>query len=274
MKKTIVVVFFSIILTTLAVKAIDNPEFFLATVGRGGIKKEQGPCPQDMVFVLSEKGGFCIDKYENSVGANCPYQDPKSQAESRENLNFPDCKPVSVANAVPWRFISQDQAQLACAKAGKRLPTNEEWYLAALGTPDKSSDWTNDDCQTANNWSFQPGPTGSGKNCVSLVGAYDMIGNVWEWVSGTAIDGNFEGRQLPDKGYIDSTDGRGLPAITNSNAPNPNYNDDFFWTQKEGVKAFARGGYWDNKSLAGFYSVYLINPPSYAGPGTGFRCAK
>ncbi len=274
MKKTIIVVFFSIILTTLVVKAIDNPEFFLASVGGLGAKKEQVPCPLDMVYISSDKGGFCIDKYENSPGSNCPYSNPQTQAETRENLNYSGCEPVSAAGVIPWRFISQDQARLACSKARKRLPSNEEWYLAALGTPDPAQGWGPDDCQVANNWHFQPGKTGSGKNCISSAGAYDMIGNVWEWVNETAINGVFEGRTLPEKGYIDGTDGKGLPAATNLTTSNPNYNEDFFWILKDGVRAFARGGYWDNRSFGGYYSVYLVQPPSYVGPGTGFRCVK
>lgn len=225
--------------------------------------------------MLSEKGGFCIDKYEAAPGSGCPYEDPQNQAHTRENLNNPDCKPVSAAGVVPWRYISQDQAQLACAKAGKRLPTNEEWYLAALGTPNPNSNWGPKDCHVNSNWNFQPGLTGSASNCVSSAGAYDMIGNVWEWVKGTIIDGIGEdGRRFPERGYIRNTDGKGLPAETDIEMPDPNYNEDFLWIQHEGVRSFMRGGYWDNQSRAGIYSVYLIYDPASAGPGTGFRCVK
>lgn len=274
-KRTIVVVIGAIILTTLGVRATDNiTSTFLASVGEN-VERNELLCPLDMVFVPSETGGFCIDKYEASPGSGCSYQDPQSQVQTRTNLNEINCKPVSVSLAVPWRYISQDQAQAACAKAGKRLPTNEEWYLAALGTPDVNSNWGPEDCHVANNWNSQPGLTGSGSKCISSAGAYDMVGNVWEWVKGTALDGVYEEkRQLPERGYIDSTDGRGLPGLTNPNTPNPNYNEDYFWVHSEGLRAFARGGYWDNQSLAGIYSIYLIYQPSSVGPGTGFRCAK
>ncbi len=272
MKKTIFVVLTSIILTTVIVKAVDNPEVFTATINviLGGKEK----CPDDMVFVPTANGGFCIDKYENSPAADCPHQDPQSQAETKDNLDSTSCKPVSVAGAIPWRFISQDQARLACSKAKKRLPTNEEWYLAALGTPDPNGNWQKEDCNLANNWNQQPGKTGSGKNCISSAGAYDMVGNIWEWVNDTSINGIVDNKILPERGYIDSTDGKGLPASTNPSLPNPNYNEDFFWIQKDGIKAFARGGYWNNQAAGGYYSIYLIHPPSYAGPATGFRCAK
>lgn len=272
-RREIIVIFFTIILTTLIVRGFDNVSSFLPAMISKRIK-DNSPCSADMVFIPKENGGFCIDKYENSASLQCPFQNPKSQEETRENLNNPNCKPISVPNALPWTFISRDQAEQACAKAGKRLPTNEEWYLASLGTPDKSSNWAADDCHLANNWDSQPGRTGSGKNCVSSFGVYDMIGNVWEWVKGAAIDGIFEQRELPERGYVQSTDGKGMPALTDSEKPNPDYNEDFFWIQKEGPRAIARGGYWDNKERAGMYSVYIMYLPSQVGPGTGFRCAK
>lgn len=274
-KRAFIVIVAAIILTTLGVRATDNLASFLPASISDGFRRNDSPCPQDMVFVLSPTGGFCIDKYEASAGPDCPYDNPQNQAQTRDNLNELNCKPVSVSGAVPWRHISQDQAQAACAKAGKRLPTNEEWYLAALGTPDSGSDWGPKDCHVASNWESQPGLTGSGSNCVSSAGAYDMIGNVWEWVKETAFDGYYEDqKKLPERGYIDSTDGKGLPALTNPDFPNPNYNEDFFWIHFEGIRSFTRGGYWDNQSRAGIYSVYLIYQPSSTGQGTGFRCLK
>jgi len=273
--RVIIVIALATVFTTIGIRASDNIASMFSASVRDGLGEDGSPCPRDMVFVVSEIGGFCIDKYEASAGPNCTYKDPQNQAQTRENLNDPNCKPASVASAVPWRYISQDQAQVACAKAGKRLPTNEEWYLAALGTPDPNSGWGANDCHVASNWQSQPGLTGSGSNCVSAAGAYDMIGNVWEWVKGTAVDGIYEGgRELPERGYVDSTDGRGLPGMTNPDTPNPNYNEDYFWVHFEGLRAFSRGGYWDNQSRAGIYSIYLIYEPASVGPGTGFRCAK
>ena len=227
-----------------------------------------------MIFVPSPSGGFCLDKYENSPGEKCPFKNPQNQAETRENLNTPECKPVSVPNAIPWVFISKNQAEQACAKAGKRLPTNEEWYLASLGTPDKSADWGPGDCHVANNWNSQRGRTGSGNNCVSSFGAYDMIGNVWEWVKETVIEGKYENRILPEKGYVQSVDEKGLPLVTNLENSDPNYNEDFFWISQEGGRAIARGGYWENGKKGGIYAAYIVYLPSQFGPATGFRCAK
>ncbi len=266
-KKEIIVVVLSVALTTLGIKAADQFS------GDNKGSKENNGCGVDMVYVVAPGGGFCIDKYEVSASENCPYAEPMSQSDTRFNVNDKKCKPVSKSGQTPWRFISQDQAILACAKAGKRLPTNEEWFAAALGTPDRLSGWSVNDCQVDNNWDDQPGKTGDGINCVSAAGAFDMIGNVWEWVSGTVDNGEYEGRELPSSGYINGTDSGVMPAKT-EDEPDQNYYDDYFWLTKKGVRGVARGGYWGNKGEAGQYSLYVVVEPSYTGKGIGFRCAK
>jgi hypothetical protein len=265
-KKEIIVTVSAIILTTIGIKASDE-------IFGPDSSVPEGPCPPEMVFVASAEGGFCIDRYEASASGDCPNTIPSGQTETRDNLSYPVCKPESKPGALPWRYISQDQAALACAKAGKRLPSNQEWLQAALGTPDKDNGWGADDCQVSGNWSQQPGPSGSGKNCVSAAGAFDMVGNLWEWVQGAANDGKIGGKQLPNSGYVDSMDGEGLPGITNPDTPNPDYNSDYFWLVNKGLRGIVRGGYWDNKSDAGQYSVYMVAPPSSGEAGIGFRCA-
>lgn len=269
-RKEMVVVFTAIILTTAGIKASDK---FLNSNGGEANTGEKG-CPPDMVYIISDSGGFCMDKYEASAGKDCPNDDPQNQEATKINNDAVKCKPASVAGVNPWRNISQNQAMVACAKAGKRLPTNKEWLAASLGTPDKAGDWNEDDCQVAKNWESQPGVSGSGGNCVSSAGVYDMVGNVWEWVAGTIADGRYDGRELPKKGYIKGVDENALPSETSADGGDPNYNEDYLFIVNVGTRAFARGGYWDNQKDAGQYSIYLESAPSFAGIGIGFRCAK
>ena len=210
----------------------------------------------------------------SSANEDCPNLKPNSINQSRFNLESLKCFPVSRANAIPWRNISRDQAILACAKAKKRLPTNKEWQQAALGTPDLNDNWSFDDCQVNNNWKKQPGYTGSGKNCISSAGVYDMIGNVWEWVSNSVVNGNHNNTELPDAGFVGGMGDDGIPGITNFDEPNKNYNNDYFWINKIGLRGIVRGGYWNNKTDAGQYSAYIINQPFQAEAGIGFRCVK
>lgn len=235
-------------------------------------KEADKRCPSDMVAVSNPGGEFCIDKYENSAGDKCFFAAPNNQDETAKNLNEMNCRPVSESGNVPWTNISLDQAQFACAKAGKRLASHQEWFEAALGTPDGGSP-TRDDCQISKNWEKQPGSTGSGKNCVSGSGAYDMVGNVWEWVSGLAKDGKIGDHDLPKEGYIRSTNGQGLPLET-GDKPDEIYFKDYFWVKNQGTRAIARGGYWDNGQDGGQYSLYVVLQPNTVGQGIGFRCAK
>lgn len=253
-------------LSTAGIKASDS--LF------GGKGQVSSLCPADMVFVPGSTGGFCIDKYEDAAGAGCSVSNPQSQDETRGDLEVQACLPVSQKGLIPWRYISQNQAAVACAKVGKRLPTNTEWLAAALATPDASKNWGSDDCQVANNWDQQPGLTGSGKNCVSGAGAFDMVGNVWEWVDGTVEDGKYQGKDLPEEGYVQGVNSLAMPTETNLDQGNPNYYNDYMWLKKTGSRGIARGGYWANNDQAGQYSVYVVTPPSTAGTGTGFRCAK
>jgi Sulfatase-modifying factor enzyme 1 len=91
-----------------------------------------------------------------------------------------DIYAVSLPSVTPSAFITWFQAQEACANAGKRLPTNAEWQVGANGTPDPGPDNGTTDCNSAGD---QLTPTGSRSRCVSARGAFDMAGNVAEWVA-------------------------------------------------------------------------------------------
>jgi hypothetical protein len=91
-----------------------------------------------------------------------------------------DVYAVSLRSVAPAAFITFFQAQEACANSGKRLPTNAEWQASATGTPDPGADNGTTDCNTA---SGSDPITGARASCVSSRGAFDMVGNVGEWVA-------------------------------------------------------------------------------------------
>lgn len=261
------VIFVVMLVTAVVVRAADRK------ISDKQVEDLQDGCPTDMVFVPGGNGGFCMDKYESSASSKCPYNSPGSQDETRVNLDFSGCMPISAPGMKPWTNISQSQAVLACAKAGKRLPSNKEWFDASLGTPDKGSSWGVDDCNVSSNWPMNPGETGRGPNCISATGAYDMIGNVWEWVEGVVRDGKSGETPLPDSGFVKSVDENGLPAETQEEG-DPNFYQDYFWMKKTGVRGMARGGYWRNNEEAGQYALYAEIDPGFVGVGIGFRCVK
>jgi formylglycine-generating enzyme required for sulfatase activity len=274
--QTLLVITGAILLSTLAINAADslkNPSSSLLAGALSGITKTSA-CPSGMVSVGAPKGEYCIDAYEASAGAACAFRDPGNQNETRANIDFASCTPVSEKGAVPWRNISQDQAAVACAKAGKRLPTNEEWFFAALGTPDPAENFGSADCNVNKNWGqYDPGKTGSGAACVSPLGAYDMIGNVWEWVGETAKEGKYGDSPLPDAGYVKGADEKGIPSETGAD-PDDNYHRDRFWLTKEGTRGMFRGGFFGSGADAGLYTLHAEMPPSFIGTAIGFRCVK
>lgn len=264
--KYLIIVILVVVITSITVKAGDR---FL-----GGVKKiDNDTCEEGMTRVESSAGGFCIDAYEASPGEDCYHLEVTNQLDTSSNLNKKECHPVSEPNSIPWRFISQDQARVACAKAGKRLATPKEWQQAVLGTPDVLGSAGNNDCHIDSNWNSQPGLTGTSQECVSSFGVYDGIGNLWEWVDGVVEDGVINGRELPSAGYVVGTDGKGLPGETSRKA-DINYSEDYLWIKNSGLRGIARGGYWKNKNKAGIYATYVVAKPSYAGEGIGFRCVK
>jgi len=112
-------------------------------------------CPPDMVKV----DNFCIDRYE-----------------------FPNRK-----GAMPRTMINWYQAQAECAKLGKRLCTEDEWIRACDGSPgggklrrySYGDTFVLENCNVQNTHAV---PSGTFTKCRSAWGAYDMVGNVYEWV--------------------------------------------------------------------------------------------
>jgi formylglycine-generating enzyme required for sulfatase activity len=91
-----------------------------------------------------------------------------------------DIYAVSLPSEIPSARITWFQAQEACANSGKRLPTNAEWQVGANGTPDPGPDNGTTDC---NSNTGSVSPTGARSSCVSARGAFDLVGNLAEWVA-------------------------------------------------------------------------------------------
>jgi formylglycine-generating enzyme required for sulfatase activity len=87
----------------------------------------------------------------------------------------------------PRENLTWMEARDFCASRGMRLPTEAEWEYAGRGPDGLIYPWGND--LIDNNLVFDrnsPGQTadvGSRPEGASWVGALDMAGNVWEWVS-------------------------------------------------------------------------------------------
>lgn len=224
-------------------------------------------CPTSMV----RSGTVCIDKFEASVwettnagliakikAGTATLAELQANATQRGasaddyGAGCPDtgngCKDfyaVSIAGVTPSRYITWFQSAAAARNSGKRLPTNQEWQVAAFGTPDGAP------CIVSAGGAGVTGTAG----CVSDVGAFDMVGNLWEWVADW----------VP---FSTACPGWG------------GFSDDYMClsgasTTATGPGALLRGGGWFNGTTAG---VFAVNGSSY-GPSDsliliGFRCVR
>jgi len=163
-----------------------------------------------------------------------------------------DIYAVSLPSEIPSAFITWFQAQEACANAGKRLPTSAEWQVGANGTPDPGPDNGTTDCNSA---SDGLSPTGARSSCVSARGAFDMVGNLAEWV----VDWVPQSTMCPGWASFSNDNMCLAGASTTANGPG----------------ALLRGGAFASLGgpLAGPLAVRDF-PPFRTTNFVGFRCAR
>ena len=253
----------AVMLSTLGIFASDG----LQGIGTGiqnlaNVNGTSGVCMQGSAPVTIDGKILCVDLYEASPSKECPNAQLSNALQSEQNATANGCYAASVAGVTPWNYISLPQAQRVCASAGKRLPTSNEWYHIALGTNPES-------CTIHMSTVSTTGNTG----CVSGAGAYDVVGNVWEWVDENVVGNSFGGRTLPDEGYVTSVDASGV-AITSDKSADELYGKDYFWSKNDGVFGMIRGGYYGSDQDAGLYTINAAVPTSFATQGVGFRCVK
>ena len=131
---------------------------------------------------------FQIDATEVLVGA---YRDCVTAGACTPALSNANTVTITAQNGVDW-----GQASAFCKWMGKQLPTEAQWGAAARGTDDRTYPWGNDapTCDlaeyapTTNMPCSEDGgapPYAAGKREAgrSPYGAYDMAGNLDEWVA-------------------------------------------------------------------------------------------
>lgn len=258
------VVFVSVVLTTLAIDAADTLNGSGSTLLGQLISSEQSVCPLGMIPVPAATTFTCVDTYEAAAGPDCPHQNPANFSDSGANATALGCNAVSKADTLPWRFVTREQAVTACLRSGKRLISSDEWFTIAAGTPDTDS---------CNIHSGGARVSGADKACVSAVGVYDTVGNVWEWTTNDVIAGKHEGVDVPAAGYVSQVDSGGFPLVSTAQS-NSLFADDYFWSSPEGAYGVLRGGYYGSESDAGVYSVHAQTLPTNASAAIGFRCVS
>ncbi len=256
MVRYVLVVLIALVFTTLGIDAADTWRGSQSTLLSSLIHSQIPTCAAGTVEVLVLGSKYCVDQYEAGVGPKCPQAEPQSVLDTADNLNTPDCQPVSKAEVLPWRFVTYHQAKQLCARANKSLIAEEVWYETALGTPDNTKY-----CQLSGGLN----PTGNNEQCLSGSGAYDMIGNVWEFVTVK------EGTKLPEAGYVAAVTDSGLPTLSDS-VPHVEFGDDYVWSKPDTEVVFMRGGFFGAKEDGGLYSVQGTVTGEFSSGAIGFRC--
>lgn len=147
----------------------------------------------------------------------------------------------------PREQITWFEARDYCALRGARLPTEAEWEYAARGPDNSMYPWGNDfvadNVVCVENSDHQTGEVGAEHRPggVSWVGAYDLSGNVWEWVSTLYRRYPYSVRSESD---TDTTNWRVL-----------------------------RGNSWDVQSFFLYSSDRSMVEPDYSDEYGGVRCA-
>jgi len=239
-----------------------------------------GLCPTGMVYVPAP-AKICIDRYEVSYSASGTKPDGTSCSSN--------C-PISQYDATPWVSVSQLNAIPYCENMGKVLPSDYEWFIAATGVPDPHTSDPANDSEPCNIWTDskpsgstwavtnQAIKTGTATKCISANGAYDMVGNVWEWVNDTKSTSDIYSSgntQVPNSNrtiaYINDY---GVPITAGgTSCSGGKCNNDYYWVASGTLTAGLRSGFWTTGAGAGRFALFLGIAPSYSNSGIGFRCA-
>ncbi len=203
---------------------------------------DNGLCPPDMASIDDL---YCVDRYEASLLEILP---DGSEAAFSPFLPVEghSVRAVSEPGVYPQGYISELQAQEACALSGKRLCTPREWRQACMGperhvwgygadrergrcndagrspvvavyghedlTQRAMWDWERMNNPVLNQISSTLAKTGAFGDCTNDYGVYDMVGNLHEWVADP--HGTFQG------GYYQDTvlNGDGCTYVTKAHA--------------------------------------------------------
>jgi sulfatase modifying factor 1 len=149
----------------------------------------------------------------------------------------------------PRNCVNWADSLAHCAERGARLPTEAEWEYAARGRDGLAYPWGDqfvaENAVHSGNSGGLTAPVGSKPDGMSWVGAYDLSGNVWEWVN-----------DWYDPDYY-----TGSP-VNDPQGP------------QSGTHRVVRGGAFDHPTSFLRSALRRWNPPSNENINFGFRCAR
>jgi formylglycine-generating enzyme required for sulfatase activity len=155
--------------------SFDGVEMVLVPPGCFMMGSDSGESDEKPMNELCFAVPFWIDRYEVTNAQFAAFVGQAGRKSSFEGANQP-------RERIYWI-----EARNFCAKRGARLPTEAEWEYAARGPDGLNYPWGNrfdaNNADYRGNSNNQTADVGSKPGGASWVGALDMSGNVWEWVS-------------------------------------------------------------------------------------------
>ncbi len=134
-------------------------------------------------------GGYWIDSTEvtNKMYAMCVQKGACFAPISYTSIKHGSYYANSKYDDYPVTYVNWNLAKAYCEWTGGRLPSEAEWEKAARGTDGRTYPWgENKPDRSLLNYNKNEGGTsivGQYESGKSLYGAYDMAGNVQEWVA-------------------------------------------------------------------------------------------
>ncbi len=150
--------------------------------------------PGGVMVPITEMDGVWIDAYEIAVFENADCTGARYGAVGDDYPpEWPAAGPAettlyacSLPGILPSGHLSWYRARWACEAQGKRLCRMVEWGSACSGHDyalyPYGMAFSAGACNDPYGGTGQPAPTGSHPDCVNSYGAYDMSGNLAEWV--------------------------------------------------------------------------------------------
>ncbi|MGB0909905.1 MAG: formylglycine-generating enzyme family protein [Nitrospirales bacterium] len=201
---------------------------------------------------------FYIDKYELTNGRYLQFvietghRTPHHPTDPTKGIWQGNIMPESIID-LPVINVDWFDAEAYCTWAGKRLPTEAEWEKAAKGPNEWRFPWGDMEPTDKHlnynqvTWRGEATlvPVGIYEAGKSPYGAYDMAGNVWEWVA-----------DWYDSQYYSKSPER------NPKGP-----------QTGGYKVLRSSG-WQGETPQARIFTRIMSKPLDRNHSTGFRCAK